>query len=185
VARQEQAEGAPVLHLVQDPDLGGESRLPLLHPPLRLFELGRQRLLSRDQAVQRGLVLAQARVVLQQHRVELAQDPLEPDDPSLGRSQLVFDIRLVGVDLGELGLVALDLGLEVIDGVGMRRAGEESDQQAEDGGCCGGSDGSMSHLVSGTTRYDVDFRRQYQRSGAGAQLLRASFSRLEMQARWK
>ena len=147
VAGQQEADRAPVLDLVQDPNLGGEGRLPLLHPALGLLELRRQDILAPDQVVEPGLVLAEAGVVLQQLGVELNQDGLEPGDLVLRDGDLVPDAGLLGVDLRQLRLIALNLGLEVVEGVRVSSARKECDQEAEDHGQGDGPEESMSHSL--------------------------------------
>ena len=70
MGREQKRERVPVLGLVEHPHLGRERRLPLLHPPLRLLQLGGEEVLLGDQLVEPVLVVAQARVVLEQLGIE-------------------------------------------------------------------------------------------------------------------
>ena len=54
---------------------------------------------------------------------------------------------LLGVDLRQLRLIALNLGLEVVEGVRVSSARKECDQEAEDHGQGDGPEESMSHSL--------------------------------------
>ena len=65
-------------------------------------------------------VVVQAGVDLRQLGVWRVQDDLVAIDAGLGVGDLVLDADRLRIDLSELLLVALDLGFQVTEGVGVR-----------------------------------------------------------------
>ena len=80
------------------------------------------------------LLVAQVGGVGEELGVEVRQDPLEEGDPALGRGDLVADGDRLRVDLGQLVLVVLDLGLEVAQGVRVGRGRQQREEDAGEGG---------------------------------------------------